>query len=117
MIKSYSSTQEETRYSPATIMKSEKVPRFGEPDFDRISTSYSERLNLSVRMHCRRFTRLTNAHSKSAEHHAAMAAIFVAWYNLCRRHETLKKQTPAMASGLTDGVWSIEELLKQAANC
>ena len=117
LIKSYSSTQEETRYSPAMIINAEKVVRFGEPDMDRISTSYSERLNLSVRMHCRRFTRLTNAHSKSPAHHEAMAAIFVAWYNLCRRHETLKKQTPAMASGLTDSVWPIQELLRRAANC
>jgi transposase-like protein/IS1 family transposase len=115
LIKSYSHTQEETRYSPATIIRADKVARFGSPDMDRVSTSYSERLNLSVRMHNRRFTRLTNAHSKSACHHEAMINIFVAWYNFCRKHEALKKQTPAMSSGLTDHVWSIEELLAQAA--
>jgi len=116
LIKSYSSSQEETRYSPAKIMKSEKVVRFGQPDEDRISTSYSERLNLSVRMHNRRFTRLTNAHSKSPAHHEAMIHIFVAWYNFARKHETLKKQSPAMSSGLADHVWTTEELLRNAAN-
>lgn len=89
------------------ITGAEKIVRFGNPDMERVSTSYCERLNLSVRMHNRRFTRLTNAHSKSAEHHAAMVALFVAYYNFVRKHETLKKQTPAMAAGLTDRVWTI----------
>ncbi|MEX2187322.1 MAG: hypothetical protein WD875_11025 [Pirellulales bacterium] len=111
LIKDYASSQTETRYSPATIIGIEKVPRFGVVDDDRISTSYSERLNLSVRMHVRRFTRLTNAHSKSAKHHAAMVAIFCAWYNFARKHETLGKTTPAMAAGLASHVWSIDELL------
>jgi IS1 family transposase/transposase-like protein len=117
LIKTYASTQSETRYSPATIISAEKVARFGEPDMDHVSTSYSERLNLSVRMHVRRFTRLTNAHSKSAAHHEAMIALFVCWYNFARKHETLKGQTPAMASGLTSRVWSIEDLLTAAAQC
>lgn len=113
LIKDYASTQSETRYSPATIIGIEKIPRFGEPDDDHISTSYAERLNLSVRMHVRRFTRLTNAHSKSGAHHAAMIAIFVAWYNFCRKHETLgKKTTPAMSSGLTNKMWSLQDLLR-----
>lgn len=114
LIKSYASTQSETRYSPAKITGIEKVPRFGNPDESRISTSYAERLNLSVRMHVRRFTRLTNAHSKSAAHHAAMTAIFVAWYNYCRKHDTLKGKTPAMAAGLADRVWTLRELLSSA---
>ena len=66
-------------------------------------------------MTLRRFTRLTNAHSKSHKHHCAMIAIFVAWYDYCRKHETLKGKTPAMASGLTDKVWSVEKLLTEAA--
>lgn len=111
LIKSYAASQAETRYSPATITGIEKVPRFGFVDEERISTSYAERLNLSVRMHNRRFTRLTNAHSKSAAHHEAMISIFVAWYNFCRKHETLKKATPAMEAGLADSAWSLEELL------
>lgn len=116
LAKSYASTQAETRYSPATIISAEKVVRFGNPDEDKISTSYSERLNLSVRMHVRRFTRLTNAHSKSQAHHAAMMALFCAWYNYCRAHQSLgKKVTPAMAAGLAKNVWDIETLLRAAA--
>jgi hypothetical protein len=66
-------------------------------------------------MTLRRFTRLTNAHSKSLKHHTAMQALFVAWYNLCRKHEALKGATPAMASKLTDHVWTIKELIEKAA--
>ena len=68
-----------------------------------------------MRMNNRRFTRLANAHSKSLSHHVAMQAIFVAWYNLCRKHEALKRNTPAMASKLTDHVWTIKQLLERAA--
>jgi hypothetical protein len=67
-------------------------------------------------MHVRRFTRLTNAHSKSAAHQEAMVNIFVARYNFCRKNEALKKQTPAMSSRLADHVWSVDELLENAAN-
>jgi len=115
LVKHYKSSQAETRYSPATIDSIEKVPRFGNPDESKISTSYVERFNLSVRMHNRRMTRLTNAHSKTRQHHAAMTALFVAFYNFARRHETLKGKTPAMAGGLTDRVWTLGELLKAAA--
>jgi hypothetical protein len=72
-------------------------------------------MNLSVRMQMRRFTRLTNAHSKSLKHHVAMQALYFAWYNFCRKHESLKGQTPAMASGLEDDVWSVKRLLEEAA--
>ena len=118
LIKTYKSTQEVTRYSPAAISSIEKVPRFGNPDESKISTSYIERFNLSVRMQVRRFTRLTNAHSKSLDHHAAMVALFVAFYNFCRKHESCGdgKQTPAMAAGLTDHVWKLAELLKAAVS-
>ncbi len=115
LIKTYASTQTETRYSPATIISAEKVPQFGNPDEDRISTSHIERFNLTVRMTLRRFTRLTNAHSKSLKHHVAMQAIFIAFYNFGRKHEALKGQTPAMASGLADKVWSVKELLERTA--
>lgn len=115
LIKVYQSSQTETRYSPAKIISSEKHTQFGNPDEDRISTSHIERFNLTVRMSLRRFTRLTNAHSKSHKHHAAMQAIFVAWYNFARKHETLKGDSPAMASGLADHVWSVKELLAEAA--
>jgi IS1 family transposase len=120
LIKTYRSSQSETRYSPATIESIEAKPQFGNPDPAHISTSYSERYNLSVRMHNRRFTRLTNAHSKSGEHHAAMIAIFIAYYNFGRTHLAHKEKgkrgrTPAMAAGLTDHVWSLEELLSAVA--
>lgn len=88
---------------------------FGDCDEDRISTSHIERFNLTVRMTLRRFTRLTNGHSKSLRHHTAMQALFVTWYNFARKHETLKNTTPAMASGLTDHVWTIKELIEAAA--
>jgi transposase-like protein/IS1 family transposase len=117
LIKNYASTQEVTRYSPAKITNIEKLPIFGEPDDDRISTSHIERFNLTLRMTSRRHTRLTNAHSKSLKHHVAMQAIVIAHYNFCRKHETLKGQSPAMASKLADSVWSIKQLLENAAEC
>jgi hypothetical protein len=65
-------------------------------------------------MHVRRSTRLTNAHSKSLRHHKAMQAIFVAWFNFRRKHETIR-QTPAMAAGLVARQWTLAELVEQAA--
>ena len=88
---------------------------YGSPDEEWISTSHIGRFNLAVRMTLRRFTRLTNGHSKSLKHHTAMQALFVAWYNFARKHEALKGQTPAMASNLTDHVWTIKELIERAA--
>jgi hypothetical protein len=66
-------------------------------------------------MNLRRFTRLTNAHGKALEHHTAMQALFFASYNLCRNHEAIKGQSPAMAAGLTSKVWTVRELLERAA--
>lgn len=111
LVKTYASSQTETRYSPATIIKAEKVARFGNPDQDKICTSHIERFNLTMRMNNRRFTRLTNAFSKSLDHHKAMLAIVFVWYNWCRKHETIK-MTPAMASGVADKKWTIRELLE-----
>lgn len=113
LVKSYKSTQVENRYSPAAISGIEKTVRFGQPDEAKISTSYSERYNLSVRMHNRRMTRLTNAHSKKPQHHSAMMNLWIAFYNFCRKHETLKGVSPAMAAKLTEKVWTLEELLRQ----
>jgi len=84
--------------------------KIGRPEFRRISTSHIERANLTVRMHLRRLTRLTNAFSKSLDNHKAAVTLYIAFYNLCRVHQTLKA-TPAMAAGLTDHVWTLGELL------
>ena len=86
----------------------------GDPDFARISTSHVERANLTVRMHLRRFTRLTNGFSKKLANLKAAVSVFVAWYNFCKVHQTIRV-TPAMEAGLTDHVWSLQELLGTAA--
>ena len=98
------------RYSPGECREVEIIVRWGDPDPDHISTSYVERSNLTVRMGVRRYTRLTNAHSKKFENHVAMTSVFMAYYNFCRVHQTLKA-TPAMAAGLTDHVWDVREIL------
>jgi Integrase core domain len=81
----------------------------GQPDPAHISTSYIERQNLTVRLACRRFTRLTNAYSKELENLEAALALHFAHYNLVRIHSSLR-MTPAMAAGVTDRVWGLEEL-------
>ena len=83
----------------------------GNPIVSRVSTSHIERFNLSVRMHLRRFTRLTNAFSRSLSHMKAAVALFMAWYNFCRVHQSLKV-TPAMEAKLTDHIWTIRELIE-----
>lgn len=110
LIKKYAASQTETRYSPATIMSAEKVPMFGNPNEDKICTSHIESLNQKIRMHLRRFTRLTAAHSKSLDHHIAMQNVFFCWYNFCRKHSTIGK-TPAMECGLCVRRLEIAELL------
>jgi hypothetical protein len=81
----------------------------GDPDPGHISTSYVERANLSIRMQQRRFTRLTNGFSKSVLHHAAAFSIDAMYYNFCRVHQTLRV-TPAMEAGVSDHMWTVEEL-------
>ncbi len=110
LIKLYASTQEETRYSPAECIGTETKKIQGNPDPDHISTSYVERQNLSMRMGMRRFTRLTNGFSKKVENHAYHVALYYMHYNFCRIHQTLRV-TPAMEAGVTDHVWTIEEML------
>jgi len=94
----------------ARVVSTTAIPIMGEPNIKRVSTSHIERVNLTVRMHLRRFTRLTNGFSKKLENLKTTVAIFVAWYNLCRVHQTLRV-TPAMEAGLTDHIWTIRELL------
>lgn len=74
-----------------------------------VSASYVERQNLMMRMHMRRFTRLTNGFSKKFENHARMVALYTVWYNFVRIHKTLRV-TPAMAAGVTDRLWSMEDV-------
>jgi IS1 family transposase len=101
------------RYSPGIVVDVRKAVIVGGPDRKKISTSFVERSNLTIRMQCRRLTRLTNAFSKKLENHAAAVALFVAHYNICRVHETLRV-TPAMQLGVTDHIWTIGELLDAA---
>jgi IS1 family transposase len=101
----------EHRYSPPVVVDITTSIIHGNPDPKRICTSIVERQSLTIRMQMRRFTRLTNAFSKKWENLKAALGLFFAYYNFCRPHSSIKKQTPAMASGLTDHVWSIGELL------
>ncbi|QEG34187.1 hypothetical protein [Bythopirellula goksoeyrii] len=112
LVKNYSGQQSTTRYSPAKIIGAQKKAVYGSPDRKRICTSHVERLNLTLRMNMWRFTHLTNGFSKTREHHAAMQGLFFAWYNFCRKPETLKA-TPAMAAGLTEKQWTILHLLER----
>lgn len=108
--KIYASTQEETRYSPPVCISCEAKAITGKPNPQHISTSYVERQNLTMRMGMRRFTRLTNGFSKKVENHAYQIALHFMHYNFCRIHKTLRV-TPAMEAGLTDHVWTIEEMI------
>ena len=108
--KIYASSQEEVRYSPALCLGAEIKTIQGNPDPDHISTSYVERQNLTMRMGMRRFTRLTNGFSKKVENHAASVALHFMHYNFVRVHKTLRV-TPAMEAGLTDHIWTVEEML------
>ena len=98
------------RYSPAECIGCKKVEVTGTPDPTHISTSYVERSNLSMRMSIRRFTRLTNAFSRKIENHAAAVALYFFWYNFGRVHQTLRV-TPAIEAGVSDHVWSAEEIV------
>jgi len=104
------SENNETRYSPAKCIGIRMEPVNGNPDPGLISTSYVERQNLTMRMHMRRFTRLTNGFSKKVENHAHAVALHFAYYNFVKIDQTLKT-TPAMAAGVTDRLWEIEDLL------
>ena len=104
------SLEPERRYSPARCIGSDMKVVSGNPDPKHVSTSYVERQNLTMRMHMRRFARLTNAFSKKAENHVHSVALHYMFYNFCRVHQTLRV-TPAMEAGLSDHVWSIEELV------
>lgn len=98
------------RYSPPAVTGVEKIEIVGRPERSRICTSYVERNNLTIRMQLRRFTRLTNGFSKKLANLKAMLALFFAHYNFCRIHGSLRV-TPAMAAGVTDRVWELQDIL------
>ncbi|HEX8817731.1 MAG TPA: IS1 family transposase [Terriglobales bacterium] len=107
--KIYGVVENETRYSPAKCIGCEMKVVSGNPEPKHVSTSFVERQNLSMRMSIRRFTRLTNAFSKKIENHAAAVALWFFYYNFCRIHSTLRV-TPAMEAGVSDHIWSLEEM-------
>lgn len=98
------------RYSPAECVGIKKIKIEGKPDRDRISTSYVEAHNKTMRMHMRRFTRLTNGHSKKVANHAHMVAIYTLFYNFIRTHSKLR-MTPAMAAGIAESFLSFEDVI------
>jgi transposase-like protein/IS1 family transposase len=99
-------------YGPPKVIEAVPTPVSGNPDLAHVCTSFVERSNLSIRMHLRRFTRLTNAFSKKLTHLKAAVDLYALWYNVCRVHQTLR-MTPAMEAGITDHIWSIRELLSE----
>ncbi len=100
----------EVRYSPAQCMGARKTVVSGRPDLRHVSTSHTERQNLTMRMQMRRFTRLTNGFSKKLENHEHALALYFMYYNFCRIHQTLRV-TPAMEAGVADHVWSLDEII------
>lgn len=99
------------RYSPSGFTGAHTSVINGYPDAEHISTSYVERANLTMRMHMRRFTRLTNAFSKKLENHMHAVSLHMMFYNFVRVHKSLRV-TPAMEAGIADHVWSIEEVVR-----
>jgi len=111
LVKIYGADPEgEKRYSPAKCIGAQRQVVTGNPETKHISTSYAERANLTMRMHMRRFTRLTNAFSKKIENHACAVALHSMYYNFVRLHQTLKV-SPAMAAGVTDRLWEMTNVV------
>ena len=100
------------RYSPAKLVRINREVISGRPDESLISTSYVERQNLTMRMHMRRLTRLTNAFSKKFENFQAAVSLHFGYYNFCRIHKSLR-MTPAMAGGVTDRIWTVRDLIAE----
>ena len=98
-------------YNPSKVTATIPITISGDPKIERISTSHVERANLSVRTHLRRFTRLSLGFSKSLDHLKAAVALYMAFFNFVRVHQTLRV-TPAMQAGLTDHIWTVQELLE-----
>ncbi len=112
IVKTFSHTElvEQRRYSPPEVVKVEKMPVQGNPDIDLISTSYVEKQNHTLRMHCRRLSRLTNAFSKKIENFRAAVALHYAYYNFVKIHQAIRC-TPAMEAGVTTSAWTVRDLV------
>lgn len=104
----------DTKYSPAQCISTEAKRINGNPDMSKVSTSYVERQNLTMRMGMRRFTRLTNGFSKKIENHMYAVALYFMHYNFVKEHKSLATpypRTPAMAAGVSDHIWTFEEII------
>ena len=108
--KVYGSSPESMKGSAAECIGTQKHRIEGEPDLEHVSTSYVERSNLTMRMHMRRFTRLTNGFSKKVENHAYAVALHMMYYNFIRLHSKLRT-SPAMAAGVTNRLWEIGDIV------
>jgi IS1 family transposase len=108
--------QADRKYSPGECCGAIKGAVCGNPDDKHISTSFVERQNLTMRMSMRRFTRLTNGFSKKMENLQHAVSLHFMYYNFGRVHKSLDKQTPAMAAGVADHVWTLEEIAGLADN-
>lgn len=116
LVKLYSGDpKDDTRYSPGQCNGTRTASILGNPDYTNVSTSFVERQNLTMRMSMRRFTRLTNAFSKKIENLEHAVALHFMNYNFCRVHQTLRV-TPAMEAGVSDHVWSIDEIINLLSN-
>ena len=115
LVKYYGNIQDQYgRYSPPKCTQAKAKRVNGYPDIKKVSTSYIERQNLTMRMSMRRFTRLTNAFSKKLENHELALALYFMYYNFARPHKTLSNpypKTPAMAAGITNHIWTIEGII------
>ena len=116
IVKSYASEEPlpaSTRYSPPQIVSTSKSTIEGYPEPWNVSTSYIEKQNHTLRMHCRRLARLTNAFSKKLENFKAAVALHFGYYNLVKIHRTIR-MTPGMAIGAVDTLWTVEDLVERA---
>jgi IS1 family transposase len=113
IVKTYSAAPQEDqrRYSPPEVVKVERVAVSGNPDADLISTSYVEKQNHTLRMHCRRMSRLTNAFSKKLENFKAAIALHYGYYNFVKLHKSIRC-TPAMAAGVVSSPWTVAQLVE-----
>jgi IS1 family transposase len=113
LVKLYGTAPEAMRgcYSPAECIGAREEEITGRPDPAHVSTSYVERANLTMRMAMRGFTRLTNAFSKKLANHCHMVALYATWYDFIKPHKTPKRLTPAMAAGVSDTLWTMENVV------